>query len=120
MKTFKSTAPLAALVALFFAVSLGVPYASAHAAAISPATTTVQQAQQQPQQPAQPQDFTGKIMQLKNGQLALVTGKTDKGYSGHFLDDQDSAKKFVNKDVKVTGTLDAATNTIHVTNIKGS
>jgi len=118
MKTFKSTAPLAALVALFFAVSLAVPYASArpltHAAVIS----ATQQAQQQ--QPAQPQEFTGKIMQLKNGQLALVTGKTDKGYSGHFLDDQDTAKKFVDKDVKVTGTLDASTNTIHVTNIKGS
>lgn len=119
MKTITKNAPLAALVALFLAVGLA-PFAFAATAPNAASHATAQQqAQQQQQQPAS-QEFTGKIMQLKNGQLALVTGKTDQGYSGHLLDDQDSAKKFVNKDVKVTGTLDTSTNTIHVTNIKGA
>lgn len=117
MKTIKKNAPLAALVAFCLAIGLS-PFAFAHPANHANPVSTVQQAQ--PPQQQQSQEFDGKIMQLKNGQLALVTGKTDKGYSGHFLDDQDSAKKFVNKDVKVTGTLDSSTNTIHVTNIKGS
>lgn len=116
MKTITKNAPLAALAALFFAFGLSA-FASARPAAHATFNAI---AQQQQQQQAQSQEFDGKIMQLKNGQLALVTGKTDKGYSGHFLDDQDSAKKFVGKDVKVTGTLDSSTNTIHVTNIKGS
>jgi hypothetical protein len=114
MKTMKKNAPLAALVALFFALGLS-PFA--FAGPVTHATLpTVQAQQQQPQS----QEFTGKIMQLKNGQLALITGQNAKGYTGHLLDDQDTAKKFVNKDVKVTGTLDTSTNTIHVTNIKGS
>lgn len=117
MKTITKNTPLAALVALFLAVGLA-PFAFARPAPNAASHSTVQ-AQQQQQQPTS-QEFTGKIMQLKNGQLALVTGKTDQGYSGHLLDDQDSAKKFVNKDVKVIGTLDTSTNTIHVTNIKGS
>ena len=37
--------------------------------------------------------------------------------AGHFLDDQDSAKKYEGKQVKVTGTLETASNTIHVTKI---
>lgn len=118
MKTIKMNAPLVALAAFCFAIGLS-PFAFARPATHANPVSAVQQAQP-PQQQAQSQEFDGKIMQLKNGQLALVTGKTDKGYSGHFLDDQDSAKKFVNKDVKVTGTLDSSTNTIHVTNIKGS
>lgn len=116
MKEIKKNAPLAALVALFFAAGLS-PFASA--LPVTPATTPVQSAQQQQQQPAS-QQFTGKIMQLKNGQFALITGKTDKGYSGHLLDDQDNAKKFLNKDVTVTGTLNTSTNIIHVTNIQGT
>lgn len=115
MKTIKMHAPLAALAALFLVVGLS-PFASARAATHSAARATAQAQQQQPAS----QQFTGKIMQLKNGSFALITGKTDKGYSGHLLDDQDNAKKFDNQDVTVTGSLDASTNTIHVTNIKGS
>lgn len=114
MKT-KKNALLTALLGVFLAFGLS-PYSFA-----LPALHAGPQAQAQQQQPpASSQEFTGKIMQLKSGQLALITGKTDKGYSGHFLDDQNNAKKFVGKDVKVTGTLDTGTNTIHVTNIQGS
>lgn len=78
-----------------------------------------QQPPQQGQQAApQSQTFAGTIMKLQDGKYALVTGKTSQGQlSGHFLDDQDGAKKYEGKKVRVTGTLDMASNTIHVTNI---
>jgi|SRR5690348_12289643 uncharacterized protein DUF5818 len=115
MKTTKN-ALLTALLGVFLAFGLSPTFTSALPA--RHANTQAQAQQQQP--PATSQEFSGKIMQLKSGQLALITGKTDKGYSGHFLDDQNDAKKFVGKDVKVTGTLDSGTNTIHVTNIQGA
>jgi hypothetical protein len=76
-------------------------------------------AQSQPpmgQQSAQGQTaqiFVGKIAKSK-GDLVL---RDDAGTS-YKLDNADQAKEFVGKSVKVTGTLDAATNTIHVTNIE--
>jgi hypothetical protein len=67
----------------------------------------------------QSKTFAGKIMKLENGKYALVTGQTPQGQmSGHFLDDQDQAKKYEGKQVKVTGTLEIASNTIHVTRIE--
>jgi hypothetical protein len=75
-------------------------------------------AQQQPDQ-QQSKTFQGKILKLQDGKYALVTGQTAQGQvSGHFLDDQDNAKKFEGKQVKVTGTLEVASNTIHVTKIE--
>jgi Protein of unknown function (DUF5818) len=76
-------------------------------------------AQSQPsmgQQSAQGQTsqiFVGKIAKSK-GELVL---RDDAGTS-YKLDNADQAKQFVGKSVKVTGTLDSATNTIHVTNIE--
>ena len=76
-------------------------------------------AQSQPsmgQQSAQGQTaqiFVGKIAKSK-GDLVL---RDDAGTS-YKLDNADQATEFVGKSVKVTGTLDAATNTIHVTNIE--
>jgi hypothetical protein len=80
-------------------------------------------AQQQPDQPQQNQQegktFQGKIVKLQSGQFALVTGQSPQGQmSGHFLDDQDNAKKYEGKQVTVTGTLEEASNTIHVTKIE--
>jgi hypothetical protein len=80
---------------------------------------------QQPdqQQPTQQDNksFTGKIQKLPNGQFALVTGQSADGkLSGHFLDDQENAKKYEGKQVKITGTFDTVTNTIHVTNIEAA
>jgi uncharacterized protein YdeI (BOF family) len=75
--------------------------------------------QQQPQQ--ENKTFAGTIQKLPNGQYALITGQTPDGkLAGHFLDDQENAKKYEGKQVKVTGTFDTASNTIHVTNIQTS
>lgn len=74
--------------------------------------------EQQQQATPQSQTFAGTIMKLQDGKYALVTGKTSQGQlSGHFLDDQDNAKKYEGKKVQVTGSLDMASNTIHVTKI---
>jgi uncharacterized protein YdeI (BOF family) len=57
--------------------------------------------------------FTGKI--TKDGdRLVLKDSATNMTYQ---LDDQSKAKKFEGKDVKVNGSLDANSNTIHVESI---
>jgi len=71
-------------------------------------------AQQEPSQ-QKSRTFVGEIVKAKNGQYALLTDK-QKG-TGFYLDNQDKAKQFEGKDVKVMGTLDIATNTIHVSDI---
>src|SRR6185437_14787405 len=73
-------------------------------------------APQQTQQ--QSKTYAGTIMKLQDGKYALVTGKTPQGQlAGHFLDDQNDAKKYEGKKVSVTGSLDMASNTIHVNKI---
>jgi len=80
-----------------------------------------QQQGQQQQTQQESKTFTGKIVKLQNGQYALVTGQSPEGkLAGHFLDDQDNAKKYEGKQVTVTGTLDEASNTIHVANIQAA
>ncbi len=71
-------------------------------------------AQQQPAQQAQ--TFTGKISK-KDDKYVLRDASAKMTYD---LDDQEKAKSFEGKDVKVTGTLDAQTNTIHVADIQPS
>ena len=86
-----------------------------------PGQDNAQQPGQQEQSQQQNKTFSGKIMKLPNGQYALVTGQTPEGkVAGHFLDDQDDAKKYEGKQVTVTGTFDMASNTIHVTNIQAA
>jgi Protein of unknown function (DUF5818) len=89
--------------------------------------TAQSQTQSQPSQPVQPQTsmtpqstpsqpsqlFVGKIAKSK-GDVVL---KADAGVS-YRLDNTDQAMQYVGKTVHVTGTLDTATNTIHVTNIE--
>ena len=77
-------------------------------------------AQDQPAAPPQasPADaesktFTGKI--VKHGDKLVLTDATGKAV--YQLDDQTKAKEFLNKNVKVTGVLDGATTTIHVSAI---
>ena len=58
--------------------------------------------------------FTGKIS--KDGdRLVLKDSATNMTYQ---LDDQTKAKKYEGKDVKVNGSLDANSNTIHVDSIE--
>jgi hypothetical protein len=82
--------------------------ASQDPAAQSQDSMSQQSAQSQPSQ-----IFVGKVAKSK-GDLVL---KDDAGTS-YKLDNADQAKPFVGKNVKVTGTLDAATNTIHITTIE--
>jgi hypothetical protein len=74
------------------------------------------------QQPMQPDDqsmaavktFSGKI--VKSGDKLVLTDAANK--TTYQLDDQQKAQDFLNKSVKVTGVLDAATGTIKVSAIE--
>ena len=55
----------------------------------------------------------GKIVTSSDSKYVLV----DVAGTLYQLDDQTTAKKFVGKIVKVSGTVDEANNTIHVTDI---
>jgi cytoskeletal protein RodZ len=68
----------------------------------------------QSQMGQQAQTFMGKISK-ENGSLVLKDKASNTSYK---LDNEEQAKQFEGKDVKVTGTLDPATNTVHVTNIE--
>ena len=76
------------------------------------------QDQMQPPDGQKPQadtkTFTGKI--VKAGNVLVLSD--EEGKTTYKLDDQQKAKEFVNKDVKVTGVLDASTGMIRVTAIE--
>lgn len=82
--------------------------------ATDPAQQTQQTDATNPQQSAR--SFEGKIS--KSGdQLVLTDNATQTAYK---LDDQDKAKQFEGKNVKVMATVDASTNTLHVVDITPS
>jgi uncharacterized protein YdeI (BOF family) len=58
--------------------------------------------------------FTGKI--VRSGDKLVLTDAT--GKTTYQLDDQVKAKEFLNKNVKVKGTLDVSTGTIRVSDIE--
>jgi hypothetical protein len=60
--------------------------------------------------------FVGKIIKMKSGQFALLTD--EQAGKGVYLDDQDKAKDFEGKNVRVTGVLEIAKNLVHVSNIQ--
>lgn len=88
----------------------------------SPQLTPILQGQSQSPAPSAQQDqeknqtFVGKIVKAKNGQYALLTD--EQAGKGAFLDDQEKAKEFEGKNVKVTGVLEAAKSLIHVSKIE--
>jgi hypothetical protein len=57
----------------------------------------------------------GKIVKSSDSKYVYVL--VDVTGAVYQLDDQTTAKKFVGKIVKVSGTVDEASNTIHVTDI---
>jgi uncharacterized protein YdeI (BOF family) len=77
------------------------------------------QSAQQPSAPApdssasmqQASSFTGTVVKAR-GQYVLKTSDTN-----YQLDDQEKAKQFVGQQVKVSGSLDNSTSTIHVSDI---
>jgi len=95
------------------AFALGVSSLSHAAFAQSPAFVRSAhsriQAQQQPVQ-----KFQGTIVKSKDKYILhdKTSGAT------YQLDNQDRAKKFAGRDVKVTGTLDPSTNTIQISDIQ--
>jgi hypothetical protein len=64
----------------------------------------------------QEQGFAGKIMKSKDGMVL----KDSTNRTIYKLDDAEKARQFLGKNVTVTGTLDQATRTIHVSNIEPS
>ena len=78
---------------------------------------TQQQPALQPDSPgsaSEAKTFTGKIM--KDGDKLVLTDAD--GKMTYQLDDQQKAKAFLNKSVKVTGILDASTGQIRVSAIE--
>jgi hypothetical protein len=80
-------------------------------------------AQNQPKPPAEgqtqqdsQQTVTGKIAKSDDGKFVLV----DSAGTMYQLDDQSTARKFAGKMVKVSGTIDTSSNSIHVTEIKAA
>ena len=60
------------------------------------------------------ESYTGTV--VKSGDKYVL--KTDTGT--YQIDDQDKAKQFEGKQVKVSGNLDKATSTLHVTDIQAA
>ena len=88
----------------------------------SPSTTAVS-----PSSTAQPSDykqeaktFLGKIAQAKTQDGSAVYILEENAGNRWMLDDQEKAKEFDGQNVKVTGTMDVATRTIHVIEIQQS
>jgi hypothetical protein len=87
-------------------------------AAISPTVFAQPQKPQGQQQPDEKktETFTGQVIKAPNGQFALLMDS--QAGKGLYLDDQDKAKQFEGKNVKVTGYLEAAKSLIHVSDIQ--
>lgn len=86
-------------------------------AGLNQSSTSQQQPSQQQDVPgakAEPKAFSGKI--VKAGDKLVLTDST--GAVTYQLDDQQKAKEFLGKNVKVTGVLDPATGTIRITTIE--
>lgn len=62
------------------------------------------------------QIFVGKVIKARDGRFALVTD--EQAGKGVYLDDQEKAKGFEGKNVKVTGVLEVAKNLVHVSDIQ--
>ena len=93
---------------------LGLALGSVQLAPMLQAQSQAQPDSQQDQQ--KKQTFVGKIIKTKNGQFALLTD--EQAGKGVYLDDQEKAKAFEGKNVKVTGVLEVAKNLVHVSVIE--
>ena len=103
--------------AIVLAFAVGMAAVSVQANSQQPARDSQQPSATQPQNDMQTQDakpFSGTIVKEK-GKFVLKDPATKMSYQ---LDDQDKAKPFEGKQVKVIGKLDLDTNLIHVENIE--
>jgi len=103
--------------ALGLALAVGVTFvASALWAQDAGAQNPAPSAQQMSPQPQDAKSFAGKI--VKEGDRFVLRDTINK--VTYQLDNQDQLKQYEGKVVKVTGSLDSASNTIHVENIEPS
>jgi lipopolysaccharide export system protein LptA len=112
MKNFLLRLASAAVICTLSMVAL-----DAQTASQAPARDSQQPSASQQQNDPQTQDakaFSGTIVKEK-GMLVLKDGTANVSYQ---LDNQEKAKAFEGKQVKVTGKLDMDTNLIHVENIE--
>lgn len=72
-------------------------------------TTQQQPMQPEDQSPSSVNSFSGRI--IRSGNKFVLAASDNTTYQ---LDDQQKAQDFLNKSVKVTGSLDASTGTIRV------
>jgi hypothetical protein len=107
------------ILALLFALVMPVPQLAAQQSPGSQPYASPQPAAPTPDAPAPSNEmkaFSGTI--VKDGGKLVLKDTTNKVVFQ--LDDQSKAKDYVGKDVKVTGSLDASTNTIHVESIEAA
>lgn len=115
----KKTQFALSMMLLAMALMVGLCFASQPMLAQSApgGNTAAQQPPMQPDQNAEntasEKTFNGKI--VKSGNKLVLTDADNK--TTYQLDDQQKAQDFLNKSVKVTGVLDAATGTIRVSAI---
>jgi hypothetical protein len=95
-------------------LALGLALGAMQVTPILQAQSQTEPAPQQEQQKSQ--TFVGKVVKAGNGLYALLTD--EQAGKGVYLDDQEKAKEFEGKNVKVTGTLEVAKNLVHVKNIE--
>jgi lipopolysaccharide export system protein LptA len=98
---------------LMFTVGL-LAFSSQSSQPQSDAKQPVAAQQQNDMQNQEAKPFSGTIVKEK-GKFVLKDTTTKMSYQ---LDDQDKAKQFEGKQVKVTGKLDLDSNLIHVENIE--
>lgn len=121
MKGKKLTYILSTLLAvalLPLVAAADIPQDAAYHSQSSVVTLQSQSQSQSPSSATQEQEktFTGKVTK-SNGRYVLEDLTMNSTY---YLDDTKSAQKYEGKNVKVTGTLDAANNTIHVQKIEAA
>jgi len=105
-----------ATVVLLYALAVGAgPAAPAPRASTAP-VAPIQSSAWQSNQP-EVQTFLGTITKIGK---QFVFSEDDATKSSYRLDDQDTASKFEGRKVKVTGTLDVASNIIRVQSIEVS
>jgi uncharacterized protein YdeI (BOF family) len=78
------------------------------------ASTYSAQAYTQPDTEQKTKTFSGTV--VKNGDKFMLSDRASK--INYILDDAEKASQFEGKKVKVTGTVDVASNTIHVREIE--
>ena len=105
--------------AVALALTVGLTALSAQASQQKTTPDSQQAVAAQQDKDMQTQDakpFNGTIVKEK-GKLVLKDSAANVSYQ---LDDQDKAKQFEGKQVRVTGKLDLNTNLIHVENIEAA